>query len=169
MFTALAVLTAVVRLLPHPANFTPVGALGLFAGAHGRSRAALLVPLIALLAGDLLLGFYNPIIMAAVYGGFAVSVWIGHRFLRHSHASRRVAVSAVASSAAFFLLTNFACWLVGMYPRTLAGLGSCYAMGLPFFRNTLAGDLLYTAVLFGLYVLAQRRAAQRVAMDAASQ
>jgi hypothetical protein len=37
-----------------------------------------------------------------------------------------------------------------MYPKTLSGLATCYAAGVPFFRNTAAGDMLFAAIMFGL-------------------
>ncbi len=158
----LIALAAGARLLAHEPNFTPLGAMALFsgvylAGATARSRAAsLAVPLAALLASDILIGFYNPGVMAAVYASFVASIAIGW-VIRGRVTTTRVALGAVAGSVQFFLMTNFAVWLFqngSYYPKTLAGLASCFAAGLPFFRNTLAGDLFYTAAIFGAYALA---------------
>jgi len=55
------------------------------------------------------------------------------------------------------MLTNFGTWLSsGFYPRTLAGLEACYIAAIPFFQNTVAGDLFYAAVLFGGFALLER-------------
>jgi hypothetical protein len=57
----------------------------------------------------------------------------------------------------FFLITNFGVWaFLNSYPRTVAGLAECYLAGIPFFWNTLAGDAVYAALLFGGFALAQR-------------
>jgi hypothetical protein len=55
----------------------------------------------------------------------------------------------------FFVVTNAACWALS-YPRTVAGLATCYVAAIPFFRNTLVGDGFYAAVLFASLVLAER-------------
>jgi hypothetical protein len=71
----------------------------------------------------------------------------------------RVAAGVLASSTSFFLLSNFVVWIGGsivMYPHSLAGLGACYAAGLPFYRNDLVSTALTASALFGLPVLAAR-------------
>jgi hypothetical protein len=158
-FTALAgmILAVVVaRWLPHPPNFTPVTALALFGGVSFADKcAALLVPLAGLLLSDLVLGFYS--ITPVVYGSFALIVGLGH-WLRRRKSFSRVAFAAVASALLFFVLTNLGVWaLGGLYPKTLAGLDDCYVAAIPFFRNTLASSLLYSALLFGGLALAENR------------
>lgn len=163
MFTALVVLVALSRILPHPANFTPIGALGLFAGATLNRRGVWAIPLVALLLSDMVTGLYNPLLMAFVYGGFAVGGWLGRRFLREKRTPGRLLACSLTNATAFFLLSNFGCWVVGMYPHTFSGLTQCFVMALPFFRNTLLGDLFYTDALFGLYAVAQTWAEKRQA------
>lgn len=158
-FTVLAGLilaAAASRLAPHPPNFSPVAALALFGGAHfADKRLAFGVPLVALLLGDLALGFYSG--MAWVYGSFALIVCLGLR-LRSRRTFQPIAVAALAGSLLFFAVTNFGVWAVGeLYLRTLAGLVACYAAAIPFFQNTLAGDAFYAAVLFGGFALAEKR------------
>jgi hypothetical protein len=80
----------------------------------------------------------------------------------------RIGMFSVLGSTVFFVVTNFGCWLVGIYPDTWAGLRTCYLMALPFFRYTLLGDLLYSGALFGLFELASRRAAGQTAARSAS-
>ncbi len=148
LFTALILAAAFSRLLPHPDNFTPVGAMALFAGAAFRDRrVGLAVAVTAMLLSDIVIGFHAT--MWAVYLSFAVSAGIGV-LLRNRLRPLTVLGGAVASSLVFFLLTNFAVWAEGLiYPMTAEGLLACYAAGIPFYRNTLAAELFFTAVLFG--------------------
>ncbi|APZ41904.1 DUF6580 family putative transport protein [Acidihalobacter ferrooxydans] len=146
---------AALRLIPHPANFAPIGALALFAGAHFEDRRlALAVPLGALLLSDLVLGLYPGLVF--VYAGFALSVGIG--FMLRQRTVGRIAAGTLASALTFFLLTNFGAWLtLGMYPKTLEGLWAAYLAGIPFLRNALLGDAFYVVLLFGGFALAERR------------
>jgi hypothetical protein len=147
----LILLAAASRLLPHAPNFTPVAALGLFAGATLGRRASWLVPFGALLLSDFFLGFYAPVSMLFNYAGFAACLLIGSGLLARRRTVARLGGAALASSVAFFVLSNFGMWANGYYPRTLAGLAACYTAALPFFRNTVVSDVLFTAVLFGAY------------------
>lgn len=146
---AMVFAAALTRLVPHPWNFTPLAAMALFAGAHfADRRLALAVPLIALLISDVFLGFYST--MAWIYASFMISVLIG-RLVRRNREILPIFGAAFASSIQFFVVTNFGHWLASDYPRTPAGLAACYGAAIPFFRNTLMGDLFFTAVLFGLF------------------
>ncbi len=153
MVVVLILLAVASRLLPHAPNFTPVAAIGLFAGATMGRRASWLVPFAALLASDALIGFYHPVSMFWNYLGFAACLALGSGLLSRSRSLPRLAGATLASSVGFFALSNFGMWASGYYPRTLAGLVECYAAGLPFFRNTLASDVFYVAVLFGSLAL----------------
>jgi len=142
------VLAAVLRLVPHPPNFTPIDAMALFSGAYlGRRAVAFAAPLGALLLSDAVLGFYFG--MQFQYLSVALIVLLG--WLALSRVSvLRLGVAAVASSVLFFAVSNFGTWLTsGMYPHDIAGLGTCYVAAIPFFQNTLAGDLFYVTLLFG--------------------
>jgi len=158
-FTLLATLilaAASSRLLPHPPNFTPIAAMALFGGAQFSSRrAAFLVPLAGLALSDLAFGFYA--ITPVVYGAFALTVCLGF-WVRQRRSALRVASAAVASAVLFFVLTNFGVWaLENLYPRTATGLMDCYIAAIPFLRNMLLGNLLYSALLFGALALAENR------------
>lgn len=152
----MVVMAAVLRLLPHPWNFTPVTAMALFAGAHfATRRAALLVPFGALFLSDLVLGFYPS--MAVTYVSFGLIVLLGATLGARASAPKILATSA-ASSCLFFVLSNFGVWLLeGMYPRTGTGLLACYTAALPFFQGTFLGDLTYTAALFGALRVAEQK------------
>lgn len=155
MVYALILLAAAGRLAPHPPNFAPVLAVALFGGAMLPRRTAWTVPLLALVASDVALGYGFSWINAVVYGCFLAVVGIGW-WLRSRRTWGRTLFAAFAGSVLFFLVTNFAVWLAPpfMYEHTAAGLVRCYAMALPFFRNSLAGDLFWTTCLFGLHELA---------------
>jgi hypothetical protein len=160
----LAVAAGLIRLVPyHPPNFTPVGALGVFGGARLRTWLAFTLPFAVMVVTDLLLwglkGYrpFDPF----VYGSFLVNVVLGRLLLKTNSPWRIGAVSLLAS-VQFFLVTNFGVWASGLlFPRTPAGLAECYVAGIPFFGYTLAGDLFFTAVLFGLYAVLQQRAQAR--------
>jgi uncharacterized protein DUF6580 len=152
LLAALVLLVICSRLLPHPLNFTPIGALGLFSGAYILDRKVWMLPLIALLLSDFVIGFYNPISMFFVYFGFALSAFIGRWALSEKRAVLKIAGAAICSATMFFIVSNFGTWLSGtLYPMTISGLMECYVMAIPFYGNTLAGDLFYAAILFGTY------------------
>jgi len=118
-------------------------------------------PFAALLLSDLVLGFYHPVSMVANYLAFATCLALGAGWLARGRSLPRVAGAVIASSVAFFIVSNFGMWASGYYPRTWAGLVQCYTAALPFFRNTLASDALYSAVLFGGHALLARFAGRR--------
>jgi hypothetical protein len=179
----LAAAVVVYRLVPylcnlgHEAryvwNLTPVGALALFAGARLRSRLAYLLPLVVMAVSDLLLirlmadrglrpfSWGTPVI----YACFMIEVAFG-RLLRGRRSAWWVGGAAVLGATQFYLLTNFAVWVGGdgaLYPKTAAGLLECYVAGLPFYRNMLLGNLLYSGLFFGLYAVALSAAERRKA------
>jgi Family of unknown function (DUF6580) len=149
------VFAAMVRILPHPWNFAPIGAMALFSGAMFRDRRiAFLFPLVALFAGDLFVGLHR--LMPVVYASFLLSVLIG-TLLANRRSISRIGGAVFLGALQFFLVTNFAVWqLFGTYPHTPAGLAACYIAGLPFFGNALVGDALYATIFFGTFALAER-------------
>ncbi len=150
----LVILGALIRVTQHW-NFAPVGALSLFAGARLRGWKAWVLPLALMAITDPLLGGYSKA-TPLVYLSFLINVWIGTR-LRGSENPLLIGSAALAGSIQFFVITNFA-WLSAsnMYPHTFAGVMACYAAGVPFFWRTLASDLVYSGVLFGLHAWLSR-------------
>jgi hypothetical protein len=148
-------MAAALRIAPHPWNFTPVGAIALFSGALVRDRRlAFLFPVLTLFLGDVFIGFHR--LMFVVYASFLVSVGIGF-WLRDRRTLGRISAATLLGAIQFFVITNFAVWALGRtYSHTAAGLIACYVAGIPFFWNTLAGDAIYSALLFGAYALAER-------------
>lgn len=154
MLYILIILGIVGRLLPHPPNFAPVMALGLFAGCYLGWRRGAIVALAAMLISNAIIGFYSWPIMLSVYGSMAAGGLIGG-WLSRNNSLQRIASGALAASLLFYLVTNFAVWAAGtMYPKTIEGLVACYVAAIPFFQNSLLADLSYTAVFFGSYELA---------------
>jgi uncharacterized protein DUF6580 len=155
----IALLTAIVvaatlRLVPHPPNFTPIGAMALFSGAYlGRRSLAFAAPLGAMVLSDAVIGFYSGFWITYL----AVGLIVGLGMLALSRVSiLGVGGAAIASSVVFFGVSNFGTWaLGGLYPHTLAGLSACYVAAIPFFQNTIAGDLFYATLLFGGFRVAE--------------
>jgi hypothetical protein len=155
---ALTVGAALLRLAPHPPNFSPIGAAALFGGARLKGWSAYLVPLLAMVATDPILSHmagYPSYSWASliVYGCFLINVLLGRTFLANTSNPWRIGAIASAGSLQFFLITNFFVWLQApsLYPHTSSGLAECYVAALPFFGRTLAADLFYSAVLFTAY------------------
>lgn len=142
-------------------NFTPIAAVGLFAGYFFvRGAVALLVPLTALVISNFCLESYGSwLMMATVYGSFLVAPLLG-RALRANRSMVKVVVAVVLPAVVFYLTTNLAQWIVdgqyarSMYSRDWSGLAACYSAGIPFFRWMFEGDLFFSAILFGAYSLA---------------
>ena len=153
---AMIIAATLSTLLPHPQNFTPMAAIALFSGASFLDqRAAFGFPFAVLLLRDLWLGLH--VLMPAVYGAFFLTVLIGFK-LREKRNAWRIIAAAASGSVVFFILTNFAVWAqLGTFPRTTMGLAACYTAALPHFKNTLLGDLVYSACIFGIAALAQHR------------
>lgn len=149
------ILGVILRLIPHAPNFTPIAAVALFGGVYFSRKIALVLPLAVMIISDIFIGFYEPKLMFFVYGSFLLSVILGFWLKKHKkwHA---IAGMAILSSILFFGITNFAVWaFTPWYAKTLSGIIQCYIMALPFFRNTLLGDLFYASVFFGAYELAE--------------
>lgn len=155
LWIGMVLLGACARLLPHPWNFTPLVAIGLFAGSRARSASTgVLATLSALALSDAVLGFYPG--FWYVYAAALIPVLLG-RFVRNSSGVPAIAAAALGSSLSFFLVTNFMVWATGsLYPHTTVGLAACYAAGIPFYQNQLLGDAFYVAALFGGYAALSR-------------
>ena len=147
--TFIIVFGVLMRLLPHMPNVAPITALALFGGLYLDKKYALIVPLTIMIISDFFLGFHDTIFF--VYGSFFLSGLLGLWARKQKTAGRILSVTLLAS-VLFFLITNFGVWLVGhMYSKDLKGLLECFAMALPFFKNTISGDLLYTTSFILLF------------------
>ena len=161
---SLTILSALGRLVPHAPNVTPLGGSCLFAGSRVQGLWAYLLPLAVMVATDPLVGGYSTV-SPVIYASFLLSVFIGRRMLRNVTAMR-VGAAAFLCSLQFFVLTNLAIWGSAVahhstfYSADLSGLLRCYTLALPFWGRTLAGDLLFSGSLFGIYALAGRKMAR---------
>nr|WP_146580154.1 DUF6580 family putative transport protein [Neorhodopirellula pilleata] len=171
MLMAAVAVAVIARLLPHPPNFTPLAALGLFAGTVSRKPAMAAVAVVAaMLVSDAVIGFHS--LMPLVYGCLLVNIAIGALWVRGSRSTDltagfattgRIVSGTLMGSVLFFLVTNLGCF-VAFYPTTLAGLIACYTAAIPFFQYTLAGDLVYTGALFGLFAAVALPRTRRVSL-----
>ena len=154
LWIAMVVLCACARLLPHPWNFTPLMAIGLFSGYQAaKASTGIVVTLSALALSDLVLGFDRG--SWFVYAAALVAVLFGR--ITRDRGVGAIVAGALGSSLSFFLITNFMVWASGrLYPNTAAGLAACFAAGIPFYQNQIAGDAFYTLAIFGGYALLKR-------------
>lgn len=154
------VIIASFEFLPHPMNFVPVTAAAIFAGLYLDRRVAVLLPLASLFVADLVQGI-SWIDVPFVYGSVAMAaVWAGQLKDRQSNLKTfvpKVAGVTLGSSVMFFVITNFGVWLLqDLYSKDWTGLIQCYVMAVPFFKNALAGDILFTFVFVGCYEMISR-------------
>ncbi len=155
------------RLLPHPPNFTPIGAMALFGAAYfSKKHLALIIPIIAMFLSDLVI---NNVVYAQYFDGFTffypgfywtygaiISIGVIGFFILKKVQLKTIVFSSLFAVIAFFLISNFGVWASGItYPKDLNGLLLCYTAAIPFFKNTLMGNLVYSAVLFGAFEMAQ--------------
>ena len=151
--SALVLIGAGLRFIPFLPNFAPIGALALFGGVYLTKKTALILPLAALVISDIFIGYYELKLMLFVYGSFLLYVILGF-WLKKKKKWYTIGAGAILGAILFFLVTNFAVWvLTPWYPKTFSGIIQCYLMALPFFKNTLFGDLFYASVFFGSYEL----------------
>jgi hypothetical protein len=168
VITGMILLAALSRLIPHPANFAPIGGMALFGAAwYSKRYWAFIIPIVSMWISDLVLNnvvfgqyfdrfvwFYSGSLFT--YAAFALIVLLG-MFTLKKVCIPRLIVSALGASVIFFLVSNFGVWFSGtMYPKDFSGLMTCYTAGIPFFKNTILGDFVYAGILFGAFELAKR-------------
>ena len=158
----LIILGIMTRFLPHPPNFTAVGAVGLFGAAYIKKKwLAVAIPLICLWISDLVL---NNVVFAIYYDNFSLfgNIWVYLGFiatgligvsLLKKIRTKNIFLSVILSSIAFYLISNFGVWIgsAGLYPKTFLGLIMCYVAGLEFFLNSFLGNAFFAVVMFGSY------------------
>ncbi|MCK9446029.1 hypothetical protein M0Q50_03965 [bacterium] len=154
IYYLLIIIGFLTRFMPHPMNFTAVGAIALFSGYYFKDkRIAFVVPMAIMLLSDWKLDFYDWQLLASVYFAFALVVLLGI-IIKNKKWFWALPMS-IAGTISFFLITNGAVWaFANWYPHTIAGLMLCYAEGIPFLKNAFMGDLTYTFIFFGIVQLA---------------
>jgi hypothetical protein len=143
------VIAAVLRLLPHLPNVTPITAMALFSGAYFTNKKyAFIIPIFAMLISDIFLGF--SFITLFVYAAFILVGYIGF-------ASKKISITTILiSSISFFVITNFGHWLM-YYPKSFSSLIECYTLAIPFFRNSLIGDFFFAGVMYYGFELVSKK------------
>ena len=144
------------RLIPHMPNFAPIAAIALFAGVYLKKKYVPWVPLAIMIISDLVVGMHDMVLFT--WGSFILIGFIG-LWLRERKSVGNVVLASVFSALLFFVISNLGVWLV-WYPNTLSGLASCYIKAIPFLRNTMAGNLVFSFVLFGSYEVARKFVAE---------
>lgn len=148
---SLVIFAVATRLLPHPANFAPIAAIAIFGGAVLPRKWALILPLSAMIVSDLIIGIH-PLVFYT-WGSFLLIALVSNKTLKNIKFTN-VVLTSFAASVLFFVVTNFGVWMqYQMYPMTASGLINCYINAIPFFRNTMLGDLVYTGLLFVVFGL----------------
>lgn len=144
-------LGAVLRVVPHPANFAPIAAVALFGGTYLNKKLALVLPVASMIISDYFIGFDSWSSRLSVYGSFLLIGLIG-LWIRNHKNIWTILGGSILGSILFYLITNLVFFYdTSMYPHTLSGQITSYINALPFFRNTLLGDLFYASVFFGSY------------------
>ena len=152
---------------PHLPNFTAIGAIALFGSYYLKKKEALLLLLAALWMSDIVLNnavypeYFTSISLFGdpwVYVGFLAIIFVGFKWLKNL-SGKNLIIASFIGAFVFYLITNFSAWLVNpIYPKSLVGLVDSYVAGIPFFRNALFGNLLYSFILFGAYdIITMRR------------
>jgi len=149
--SVLAVLFAVIfRLVDHPANFAPIGAIALVSAYYLHSKGSWAIPLGAMLLSDAIIGFYSLPVMLSVYASY-LAIWALGRWAKQADTKSALLPAVLFGSITHFVATNFAVWaFTGLYAKTLSGLAFSYTMAIPFFKWTLAGDLFFAGVFIAM-------------------
>ena len=168
VLSIIILLAAFTRIMPHPPNFSPMAAIGLFGAAHfAKKWQAFFIPLIGIWVSDLVINNYvyssSSSNFVWFYSGFywqyisyILIIFAGLFIFNRGISLTKMFGGMISSSGIFFLISNFGVWAGGtMYPKNFGGLITCYAAGVPFIHNTIISDVLFTTVLFGTYYLLQ--------------
>src|SRR3954467_1782318 len=156
----------------HFLNFTPVAAALLFFGAR-QPRTRIWIPVGLLAISDVLLNIhygakFTPDFFVTI-AWYAAIALLGHALLNNDAKPLRIGSASLLASVSFFLISNFMVWVMwDMCSKSLRGLLACYAAGLPFFRNTVTGDLIFSAAFFGAAYLLKSHAGDEADHTAAA-
>jgi len=158
----LILIGVIFRIIPHQPNFTPIVTIALFGGFYFSKKISFLIVVLTMLISDLIIGFYEPLLMIFVYGSFLLCSLLGIWLKKHEKLHQIIGASTTGSLL-FFVLTNFAVWaFTPWYTKTFDGLIRCYIMALPFFKNAILGDLFFTSALFGVYEIIKIGSAEKM-------
>ncbi|HPS20272.1 MAG TPA: hypothetical protein PKY78_04720 [Candidatus Omnitrophota bacterium] len=144
------------RIIPHEPNLVPVAAIALFAGAYLNKKISPWVPFIIMAVSDVIIGLHDVVFFT--WGAFIITGFMGMYLKQHRNPVSVFSMS-ILSAAMFFVITNFGVWMA-WYPHTFAGLTDCYVKAVPFLRNTLLSNVIFTAALFGIYEICRNLVAK---------
>jgi len=155
IITGFIILGVLTRIIPHPPNFTAIGAVALFAGAFiNDKKLSFIIPVFIMMLSDLILG-YSMVI--SVYISFIIMVLLGSLLEKNQNGIRIINTTLIASLV-FFLITNFSVFLTSsLYPKNIIGLIECYTLAIPFFMNTIMGNIIYSLIMFYSFNMIQKR------------
>ncbi len=155
-FIVVAILVSIgiaYRIFDFPPNFSPIMAISMFGAYYYKNYWFFLLPLTIMLVSDFYIGFYEWRIMLSVYGSIALISFFGLK-VKRKYSTLNIVQWSLLSSLLFFVVSNFSVWLFGSwYPHNIYGLGECFYLAIPFFRNTMLGDLFFNGAFFGAYAL----------------
>ncbi|MBD3296525.1 MAG: hypothetical protein GF392_04085 [Candidatus Omnitrophica bacterium] len=152
----LIVLGLFLRVTPHVPNTAPIVAIALFAGTVLNRRVVPWVPLAIIMISDVLIGLHDMVLFT--WGAFLLIGFLGLS-LRKNSTPLRIAGYTIGSAVLFFFISNIGVYFL-WYPLTLRGLADCFIRAVPFFRNTLVSNIIFSFALFGIYELAGRLAGE---------
>lgn len=153
LYVVIVISAVLMRLVPHAWNFAPVTAIAIVAGIYLPKKQAIVLPLAVRFISDAIIGFFSWPLMLGVYAAHVFGALAG-LWVRQHKSFARILAAPIASAIVFFLVTNFAfLYAPSEYPHTASGIVQAYANGLPFFRGTLLGDIIYTLALVGAWEL----------------
>jgi hypothetical protein len=173
----LLVLAVLTRVMPHHGwlNFTAVGGALLYFGAR-RPWREMLAPLVALMVTDYCLtvfSYHYSFVWTAyvtTWAWYAAVMALGFILLKTKTSWLRVGAAVILGPTSFWLISNYTVWVLSshavpvasdMYAHTLSGLITCYAAGIPFYRNDVASTAIVAGLAFGVPVLVRKMRMER--------
>jgi hypothetical protein len=163
----LIVLTVAARIANakmHIPNFVPIAAISLFSGAVIKDKRGLafMVPLLGQFFADVYFqffthipGFYDLKGQLFNYGALVLATALGAGMKQPKPLT--VLGYIFGASTVFFLVSNFGYFAGGWNGYSFAGLMKTYIDGVPFFKYTVASDMVGGILLFGGYFLLQQQ------------
>ena len=152
---ALILILALARLIPHPPNFTPIIAVAIMSGYFFKNiNLSFLTLVVAMLIGDLFIGFYENMIF--VYASLLLITFVFYKISKKIN-FKSLFIYGFIGSLIFFIISNFGVWALGspgvydiVYEKNLNGLVECYILAIPFFGNTFLSTIIfaYPAIFF---------------------
>ena len=156
-------------------GFSPVIAIALFSGFIIRQKdLSFLLPLIALFVSDAVIQLlYEKNLFP--YSGFYTGQWKNYLILLSAtligwalkgRKTAHLLAGSIIAPTVFFLLSNFSVWMSQevLYPKNFSGLLTCYAAGLPFYKNALMATIVFLpAILFSYNYLTRHKPSLTIA------